>query len=170
MESIDRKNGKRIVLSKTSYTSVGDALLDLIRKTRAQAVIFADMDGYPIVHRGNIDDMQISTLTALAAGSFSATSEMAKMVGEKDRFRFLYHEGERSNLYLSTVGESHLIIVAFDATVALGMIRIFTNLTVTKLNNMLDEIRAENKEATEFLDLEFRSLLSQELDKSFNLR
>lgn len=169
MEPLGGKNGRRIVLSEASYANVGDVLLDLIRKTHAQAAIFADMDGYPIMHRGNVNDLQISALTALAAGSFSATAEMAKMIGEIDRFRFLYHEGERSNLYLSTVGDGHLIIVAFDSSVALGMIRIFTNLTVTKLNGMLEEIKTESKDATEFLDLEFRSLLSQELDKSFNI-
>ena len=169
MDSTSGKNGKRIVLSETSYTQVGNILQDFIRKTHAQAAIFADMDGYPIVHRGNIVNLQISTLTALGAGDFSATTEMSKMVGEKEGFRFLYHEGEKSNLYLSKVGTSQLIIVVFDSTVALGMIRIFTNLAVTKLNNMLEEIKLESKEATEFLDLEFKNLLSQELDKSFKL-
>jgi len=163
------KNGKKLVLSETSYADVGSILQDLIRKTRAQAAIFADMDGYPIVHRGNAEHLHIATLTALGAGSFSATAEMARIIGERDGFRFLYHEGEDSNLYLSKVGEGQLIIVAFDSAVALGMIRIFTNLAITKLNTMLKEITADGKDATEFLDLEFKNLLSQELDKSFKL-
>ena len=150
MELGGGKNGRRIVLSESSFASVGNILQDLIRKTHAQVAIFADMDGYSIMHRSSGRDAQIPTLTALAAGSFSATAEMAKIIGEKQKFRFLYHEGEHFNLYLSTVGDSHLIIVAFESTVALGMVRIFTNLAVSKLNNMLEEITIESKETADF--------------------
>lgn len=169
MESQSGKNGKKIVLSESTYAKVGDILKDLLTKTRAKAAVFADMDGYPIVYRGRTAHIQIPALTALAAGSFSATAEIAKIIGEKDRFRFLYHEGERSNIYLCTVGDSHIIFVTFDSSVALGMIRIFTNLAVNKLSELLGDIQKESKEAAEFLDLEFQSLLSEELDKSFKL-
>ena len=169
MVSMGKSESKKIVLSKTSYSKIGEILIDLIKKTNAKVAIFADIDGYPIVHRGNADDIQISAITALAAGSFSATAEMAKMLGEKERFQYLYHEGERANLYLCTVKEGYFIIVAFDANVALGMIRIFTNLAITKLNNMMEELKIESKEAVEFLNNEFSSLLNEELNKSFNL-
>ena len=169
MESIGKNVAKKLMLSNSSYNDIGNVLLDLIKKTNSKIAIFADIDGYPIVHRGQVDDIQISAITALAASSFSATAEMAKMLGEKDRFQYLYHEGERANLYLCTVKEGYFLIVAFDSSVALGMIRIFTNLTVTKLNNMLQELKIEGKETVEFLNQEFSSLLSEELNKSFNL-
>ncbi len=161
-------NGQPVVLSGEMYKSIAEILTDLANKTRAKTIIFADSNGHPITQRGQTSEINIPNMAALAAGDFAATSEMAKMVGEQKRFKYLYHEGEKSNVYLSSVAENFLLIIIFDSNIALGMIRIFTKRTIEKLTELLAEAKDEERKATEFLDVEFSTYLDKELDKAFN--
>lgn len=162
-------NGQPVVLSGEMYKAIAEILSDLASKTRAKTIIFADMNGHPITQRGQTTEINIPNMAALAAGDFAATAEMAKMIGEKQRFKFLFHEGEKTNLYLSNVGENFLLVVIFDAEIALGMIRIFTKRAIDTLNELLTKVKDEDQKASKFLDVEFSTYLNQELDKAFNI-
>ncbi len=161
-------NGQPIVLSGEMYKAIADVLADLSSKTRAKTIIFADMNGHPITQRGQTTEINIPNMAALAAGGFAATSEMAKMVGEKKRFKYIFHEGEKTNIYLLNVGEGFLLVVIFDADIALGMIRIFTKRAIDTLSELLANAKEEEQKASKFLDVEFSNYLNQELDKAFN--
>jgi len=162
-------NGQPIVLSGEMYKAIAEVLSDLASKTRARTIVFADMNGHPITQRGLSTDFNIPNMAALAAGDFAATAEMAKMVGEKRRFKYLFHEGEKSNIYLSNVGENFLLVVIFDAEIALGMIRIFTRRAIEILEELVTSAKEDEQKAAKFLDVEFGNYLNQELDKAFNL-
>lgn len=166
---VDRhqKNGKRIVLSESAYGKIAGYLSEFLRRSRASLCIFADINGYPISHRGQDQDLNIQLLTALAAGDFSATMEIATLMGEKGRFKFIYHEGEARNLYLCNVGKDYILIVLFDQDVPLGLIRVLTQRTLEKLHDLFIEVKTDTEQAAQFLDLEFRKLVSEELDKTF---
>ena len=163
-------DGKRIVFSEATYYKIIKILAELKNRLQAQATIFADMNGYPIAYDLKVKDVDIIELTALAAGTFSATSEMAKLIKEKNRFRFIYHEGELRNIYMCNVSKEYLIIVLFDKSVAMGMVRILTHNTVEKLQKILDQLSLEHEKTSQFLDMEFKSLLGKELDKYFGLK
>ncbi len=160
------RNGKRFALSEDVFLRITDILNELVSKTRARAVIFADGNGHLIAQRGETIGYDASALCAVAAGEFSATSELARMVGENDAFRFLYHEGTETNVYISRVLQDFLLIVIFDQTVALGMVRVFTKRGIEKLGEALEKTATEPLAEEAFLDVEFSSLLGRELDKS----
>jgi len=161
-------NGQPVVLSGEMYKSIAEILSDLANKTRAKAIIFADSNGHPITQRGQTSEISIPNLSALGAGDFAATAEMAKIVGEQKRFKYLYHEGEKFNVYLSSVTDNFLLIIIFDSSIALGMIRIFTKRTIETLSKLLTEAKDDERKATEFLDVEFSTYRNKELDKAFN--
>ncbi|MFZ5516313.1 MAG: roadblock/LC7 domain-containing protein [Candidatus Zhuqueibacterota bacterium] len=160
-------NGQSIVLSGEMYKSISEILSELATKTRARTIIFADMNGHPITQRGNAADLNISNMAALAAGDFSATSEIAKIIGEKQQFKFIYHEGEKYNVYLSNVGDNFLLILIFDSQTALGMIRIYTKRAIDALHLLLDNVKADEQKSTQFVDVDFNKYLNEELDKAF---
>jgi predicted regulator of Ras-like GTPase activity (Roadblock/LC7/MglB family) len=161
-------NGQPIVLSGEMYKTIAEVLSDLASKTKAKTIIFADMNGHPITQRGQTTEINIPNMAALSAGDFAATAEMAKMVGEKQRFKYLFHEGEKTNIYLSNVGENFLLVVIFDAEIALGMVRIFTKRAIDTLELLVSTAKDEEQKASQFLDVEFSNYLNQELDKAFN--
>ena len=55
----------------------------------------------------------VDTISALVAGSFAATKEMARLLGE-DEFTAMFHQGERDNIQLSLVGDRTLLTILFD--------------------------------------------------------
>lgn len=157
------------MLSTATFNKVSEVLRDLIVSTRAEFALFSDLNGNPITHHGKNVTLDLGGFAALTAGDFSAMREMAKVIGEKEGFKFIFQEGERRNIYLCNVGFNFLLAIIFEKTVALGLVRIFANKAVEALKQVLVQAQEAEKKTTEVLDVEFGLLLGKELDKSFNL-
>ncbi len=162
------KDGSRqVILSGNQYEGITKTLADLATKTKASAILFADMSGQLISQRGNTENMNTTVLSALAASDFAATSEMAKLVGEEAKFKLLFHEGEKRNVYLSNVGDNFFLVVVFDVSVTLGLIRIYTKKAIEDLNNVLADESDEVGLDERLIDSDFSSLLGDALDDTF---
>lgn len=150
------------------YEGIKKYLGELYSKTRAKVVLFADMGGQIICERGDTAEMNTTVLSALAAGDFAATAEIAKLVGEGDRFKLHLHEGETKNVYLTNVGDQFFLIIIFEANVALGMVRVYTKKAVESLLIIVEEAAAsEGISEADIIDEDFGNLLAQELDGAF---
>ena len=161
------KDGSRqVVLNGRQYDAITKVLSELATKTKASAILFADMSGQLISQRGKTDEMNTTVLSALAASDFAATSEMAKLVGEEAKFKLLFHEGDKRNVYLSNVGDDFFLVVVFDVSVTLGLIRIYTKKAIEDLTNALEE-QEEDQDAGEMIDSDFSTLLGDALDDTF---
>ncbi len=162
------KDGSRqVILNSKQYEAITKVLSELATKTKASAILFADMSGQLISQRGNTDDMNTTVLSALAASDFAATSEMAKLVGEEAKFKLLFHEGEKRNVYLSNVGNDFFLVVVFDVSVTLGLIRIYTKKAIEDLMAALKEGEEQQADQEKMIDSDFSSLLGDALDDAF---
>lgn len=162
------KDGSRqVILNGKQYEAITKVLSELATKTKASAILFADMSGQLISQRGKTEEMNTTVLSALAASDFAATSEMAKLVGEEAKFKLLFHEGERRNVYLSNVGDDFFLVVVFDVSVTLGLIRIYTKKAIEDLSTALEEKADEQVDAENIIDSDFSTLLGNALDDSF---
>ncbi len=170
MEMQQRKNGRRVVLSQTAYHQIALILEEFLSRSQARLALFADMSGYPVVYRGDADTLDLAALTALAAGDFAATAEMSRLIGQESRFKFLYHEGASRSLYLCAVGTDYFLMVVFDKSVALGIIRVLSHYTVEKIGRYIHELRQGGEQTHQFLDFEFRDMLARQLDRSLRPR
>ncbi len=111
--------------------------------------------------------MNTTVLSALAASDFAATAEMAKLVGEEAKFKLLFHEGEKRNVYLSNVGDYFFLVVVFDVNVTLGLIRIYTKKAIQSLQDILEAESTEEISPKDIIDSDFSSLLGDALDETF---
>lgn len=162
------KDGSRqIILNGHQYEGITKILAELATKTKASAILFADMSGQLISQRGNTENMNTTVLSALAASDFAATAEMAKLIGEQAKFKLLFHEGEKRNVYLSNVGDYFFLVVVFDVNVTLGLIRIYTKKAIQSLQDVLEEEADESLSQKDMIDSDFSSLLGDALDESF---
>lgn len=163
------KDGSRqVILNGAQYDGITKILTELAAKTKASAILFADMSGQLISQRGNTEQMNTTVLSALAASDFAATSEMAKLVGEEAKFKLLFHEGEKRNVYLSNVGDDFFLVVVFDVSVTLGLIRIYTKKAIEDLNTIfVEEENSEETSTDKIIDSDFSSLLGDALDDTF---
>lgn len=161
------KDGSRqIILNAKQFDEITKILSELAAKTKASTILLADISGQLISQRGNTEDINTAILSALAASDFAATSEMAKLVGEEAKFKLLFHEGEKRNVYLSNIGDNFFLVVVFDVSVTLGLVRIYTKKAIQNLINVF-ETSESDEDAKKVIDQDFSSMLGDMLDESF---
>jgi len=158
---------RQVILNGKQYDAITNVLSELAAKTKASAILFADMSGQLISQRGNTDNMNTTVLSALAASDFAATAEMAKLVGEEAKFKLLFHEGDKRNVYLSNVGDDFFLVVVFDVSVTLGLIRIYTKKAIEDLTAAILAEESEEAKDDKMIDSDFSTLLGDALDDSF---
>ena len=161
------KDGSRqVILTAQQFDEITKVLSELAAKTKAFTILLADISGQLITQRGNTDDINTAILSALAASDFAATSEMAKLVGEDAKFKLLFHEGDKRNVYLSNIGENFFLVVVFDVSVTLGLVRIYTKKAIQSLLKIFEDT-TESDDASKIIDKDFSSMLGDMLDESF---
>jgi predicted regulator of Ras-like GTPase activity (Roadblock/LC7/MglB family) len=147
------------------------SLTDLIAKLRLAGVFLTDGTGRVVAYKKAPGFAVDSTvLSALAAGSYAATSEMARVLGEPSPFRMVLHEGGRWNVFLCSVASDFFLVVVFGSDTALGMIRLFVKRTVESIRSVLAQPPAADFPVGSLFGGEFESLLDQELERSFHDR
>jgi predicted regulator of Ras-like GTPase activity (Roadblock/LC7/MglB family) len=157
---------KNSILTQKQFEEILNCLSDLVEKLRVTAVLLIDSAGRVIAQNKKSswkgDPTLLSTLTA---GSYSAAKEMARLLGEEDNFKMVLQEGQKYNVFISSVRDDYFLIIIFETGVALGMVRLFTKKAVAQLLPVLSKSDKEIKMEKVF-DRHFQSLLGEELDRS----
>ncbi len=161
-----------LVLSVEQAEAIDRCLDKIAESSGAHCIILADVTGQLIAERGQTRSMNTQVLSALAAGELVATHELARLVGERARFKLLLNEGESQNVYLSDVGEQLIVIIVFDNKTPIGLVRLVLKQAVEELMPILMQSlpAAAEKIMNKALDGDFAQLLENELDASFQDR
>lgn len=133
-----------------------EALDELLRRTEATTALIIDKGGPLIDERGELEEFDLTTIAALAAGSFSATQAIAERVGET-HFSSIYQQGERHSLLFCNIDDSTLLIIIFKADISVGVVKYYAASTVERLTVQLDKARMRAPRQT--LDLVSMNLL-----------
>jgi len=89
-----------IVISDEDLKRVDDYLAQTLADSQAKNILLIDRSGQLITKHGSISRRDASNISALSAGLFSATNELAKLLGEKE-FTVTFHQGEEANIHIS---------------------------------------------------------------------
>jgi predicted regulator of Ras-like GTPase activity (Roadblock/LC7/MglB family) len=113
-----------------------DGFLEL---SGARSALLIDREGHLVTRRGETVQNSLDSISALIAGSFAATREMARLLGES-QFNTLFHQGQRDSIQVSLVGETALFATVFDGRTNLGLVRYYATETAQRLEAMLAEM------------------------------
>ncbi len=127
-----RLRSDRLSFYKEDIDGLDKVLTEFLRLSGAKCALLIDKEGHLVTRRGEVRSVDMDTISALVAGSFAATKEMARILGE-DEFTALYHQGTRDNIQLSLVGDRTLLTIMFDDRTTVGMVRLYANETAKKL-------------------------------------
>jgi len=119
-------------------------LRDLLRESNAKTAILIDQGGFVFAQQGFSQNINVESLAALAAGSFAATKALAELIGEEE-FAVLFHQGKRDNIHLSLIGENNILVILFENTTTIGMVRLCARETGKKLLPYIDNIMKRSK-------------------------
>ena len=149
------------------FTAIAECLSGLAEKLNVLAVLLIDGMGRVLAEK-TIQATAVpnsETLGALATGSFAASREMAKTIGETD-FQMVLLEGKDRSTYITAVTDDAFLVVVFSTKTALGMVRLFTRRSVEQIRTVL--ARREKRPEPQFITPQFQSLLDDRLDSVFN--
>ncbi len=141
MKSDQRLRQERLVFYKDDIEKIDKVLAEFLRLSGAKCALLVDKEGHMVTRQGDVKSINMDTISALVAGSFAATKEMAKLLGE-EHFSALFHQGERDNIQLSLVGDRTLLTIMFDDRTTVGMVRLYANEACKKLCLIFQEAEA----------------------------
>jgi predicted regulator of Ras-like GTPase activity (Roadblock/LC7/MglB family) len=140
-----------------------DAFLEL---SKAKSAMLIDREGHLVTRRGESIKNSLDSVSALIAGSFAATREMARLMGE-DEFAVLHHQGVTNSIQIQAVGSRTLLGVIFDGRTNLGLVRFYAQESVRRIREILDQISAQGQSRSANLDPNFSASAEAALDKLF---
>jgi predicted regulator of Ras-like GTPase activity (Roadblock/LC7/MglB family) len=97
-------------------------LRHLIDKTGALTALLVAREGIAIAEAGDTSYLNTTAMAALVAGMFSATKEVARMVGEA-QFSILLQQGENRHIHIGLIGESKMLVIIFEDFQRIGLVR-----------------------------------------------
>ena len=133
----------RLDFYKDDIARINRLLREFLRLSSAKCALLIDKEGHLVTKQGVTRSLDMDTISALVAGSFAATKEMARLLGE-DEFTALFHQGKNDNIQLSLVGDRTLLTVIFDDSTTIGMVRLYSTETAKKLGRIyVDVVRRQ---------------------------
>ncbi|MFT4841154.1 MAG: putative regulator of Ras-like GTPase activity (Roadblock/LC7/MglB family) [Planctomycetota bacterium] len=167
MSQNHRLRHDRLTFYKEDIDRIDKLLAEFLRLSGAKCALLIDKEGHLVTKRGELRTVDIDTISALVAGSFAATKEMARLLGEEE-FTAMFHQGERDNIQLSLVGDRTLLTILFDDRTTVGMVRLYAGETAKKLADVYsDAINREPSGEVE-LDKGYGSDARKKLDNLFD--
>jgi predicted regulator of Ras-like GTPase activity (Roadblock/LC7/MglB family) len=88
----------------------------------ARTTMLITMQGNCVVSVGDLSYLNVPAISALVAGMFSATQEVARLVGE-DHFSILLQQGEKRNIHISLIDNTIMLLIIFDDVMTMGKVR-----------------------------------------------
>jgi predicted regulator of Ras-like GTPase activity (Roadblock/LC7/MglB family) len=163
----------RLVFYRDDVRAINRLLREFLRLSGSKCVLLIDKEGHLVTKQGVTRSLDMDTISALVAGSYAATKEMARLLGENE-FAVLFHQGKTDNIQLSLVGDRTLLTVIFDDATTIGMVRLYSNETAKKLQVLFDVAMnrspgevPEGAEADEEISSDFDSTAKTTLDDVF---
>lgn len=132
------------MLTADDQMAIEGQLDDFLKKSEAQWSALVDKGGNLFAQSGDTGTLDLSILSALAAGSFAATHELAKRLGESE-FSALYHEGHGQHILMSALHHECLLVTIFGERTNIGLVRFYAQQVTATLNTALKQ--ASDKEA-----------------------
>jgi predicted regulator of Ras-like GTPase activity (Roadblock/LC7/MglB family) len=135
------------MLTAEDQMAIERRLADFLAKSEAQWSALVDKGGNLFAQSGDTGALDLSILSALAAGSFAATHELAKRLGESE-FSALYHEGLGHHILMSALQHECLLVTIFGERTNIGLVRFYAQQATLSLNELLAQARDKEAVAT----------------------
>jgi predicted regulator of Ras-like GTPase activity (Roadblock/LC7/MglB family) len=128
------------VLTIEDVATLDGVLADFLKQSEADLTVVIDRGGNVISQYGNHNVMDVTIIAALAAGSFAATRELARRIGEVE-FNALYHQGNGSHMFMNSVDEDTIMITVFGTRTTVGLVRFYSTSAAQNVANLLKKLQ-----------------------------
>ncbi len=133
------------ILTVESAERLLKALEEYLDHSEASYALIIDRGGAILSQLGEIPpSVDVTTLSALAAGSFAATRELALRVGEAE-FSALHQQGKNSQRLICSIQDEAMLLTVFGPKTTLGLVRFYSARAVKQITTVLERARGESR-------------------------
>ncbi len=153
------------------YWAINSVLEDLLKSSNTRSGLLIDRTGQLISNVGTPPDFDVVAFASLCAADFEANNQLAQLIGEKD-FSTLYHQGIDQSMYLARIARDVILVVLFDKSTTLGLVRLRVKRAVEELSAIIERLFEKLEYRNEEYDMsvvdeEFTDGIESEIDKLF---
>lgn len=138
---------ERLVFYEADIAELHSELDAFLELSKARSAMLIDRDGHMVTVRGEALAAGGDSIAALVAGSFAATKELARLLGESE-FSSMFHQGQRDSIQLQLIGERTLLAVVLDERTNLGLVRFYAREVTGRLEQIFVRIASEERSTT----------------------
>jgi predicted regulator of Ras-like GTPase activity (Roadblock/LC7/MglB family) len=155
----------QLVMYEEELSQINEVCERLHKESNARAVLVIDKNGQAIASAGDVGELDVTSLSSLTAGNVAATGGIAQLLAEKE-FAGQFHEGEKTNVHISIVGQRVILVVLFDERSSLGLVRLRVRKAAQDLTKVLDIIVEKSKSGSQ--PSVFSEITDDDIDNLFN--
>jgi predicted regulator of Ras-like GTPase activity (Roadblock/LC7/MglB family) len=155
----------QLVMYEEELEQIGSVCERLHRDANATAVLVIDKNGQAISTAGEVEDLDVTSLSSLTAGNVAATGGIANLLSERE-FAGQFHEGERTNVHISIVATRVIMLVLFDERSSLGLVRLRVRRAAKELTEILEALARKNEASNQ--PSVFAEITDDDIDNLFN--
>lgn len=156
----------RLVFYAQDVSRLDGELDGFLEFSGARCAALIDREGHLVTRRGEAASASMESFSALVAGTFAATRQVAQLLGE-DTFTTMSHQGGRQCIQVALVGDRSLLAIVWDERTNLGLIRFYANETIKRLERVFLDIAARPPAQDEGLAAGYSKEASAALDELF---
>jgi predicted regulator of Ras-like GTPase activity (Roadblock/LC7/MglB family) len=119
------------VLTIEDVATLDGVLDDFLKKAEADLTVVIDRGGNVISQFGDRD-----------AGSFAATRELARRIGEVE-FNALFHQGNGSHMFMNSVDDDTIMITVFGMRTTVGLVRFYSTAAAHSVATILGKLQRD---------------------------
>ncbi|MCE9580267.1 MAG: roadblock/LC7 domain-containing protein [Deltaproteobacteria bacterium] len=157
--------GNNLVMYEEELQQINRICDTLHKEANAKAVLVIDKNGQAIAQGGEVEHLDVTSLSSLTAGNVAATGGIAQLLSEKE-FAGQFHEGERTNVHLSIVAQRLILVVLFDERSSLGLVRLRVRKAALELTATIDQLVKKSESSAQ--PSVFAEITDADIDNLFN--
>jgi predicted regulator of Ras-like GTPase activity (Roadblock/LC7/MglB family) len=158
---------ENFVIYNEEYTLIRDILQRLKISTKAKIVFITDLEGHCIASTGELDEVNLNSISSLIAGSVAAIQSIAQML-RLERFNGILNESTRESLHISLINDRTMLIVIFDNTSNLGLVRFRVRSALDELEKVFLTIQQKIKASEVVPGISpFEGVTDEDIDRIF---
>src|SRR5688572_3251375 len=155
----------QLVMYEEELLQISSICETLHRDSNARAVLVIDKNGQAIAQAGDVQELDVTSLSSLTAGNVAATGGIAQLLAEKE-FAGQFHEGEKTHVHISIVGQRVILVVLFDERSSLGLVRLRVRKASSELVGVLETLVKKSESASQ--PSVFAEITDADIDNLFN--
>lgn len=145
-----------------------DQLLgSFVQESGVDCALLVDRAGRLLTTAGETGGLDGIGFASLAAADFSASGELATLLGEEE-FTALYHHGAGRSMYLATMGGPAILAALFDGATTLGMIRLQVRAIADEFSTLFVDLATREPVTLAGLDANWADEAAGALDRLFS--